>query len=57
MLEVLVWQNANTGVKESKQSAQPELYIPEFMQKKSNEKEVEVYNTSEIRDILSQPRA
>lgn len=57
MLEVLAWQNANEGVKKSKQTDKPKLYIPEFMRDKSNLKEVEIHDTSEIRNILSQPRA
>lgn len=58
LLEILAWQNANQGVKKSKQTAKPELFIPEFMRGSiGKETDIEKHTTDEIRDILSMPRA
>jgi hypothetical protein len=60
MLEVIAWQNANQGVKKSKQTKPPTYYQPDFMKKASQAKRLNpeqvVGTTAEIKDILSRPR-
>lgn len=57
LLDIIVWQNSNIGVKKSKQTRRPEPFMPEFMKQPiQKDKEIEVHTTTDIRDILNQPR-
>lgn len=56
LLEVLAWQNANEGVKQTKQTEKPKLFMPEFMRTEPKNKEIETHDTDDIRAILAQPR-
>ncbi len=59
LLDVLVWQQSNKGVKKTKQTKKPELFKPEFMKDESQlvaKKELTSYETTEIDSILSKPR-
>lgn len=57
LLEQIIWQNSNMGVKKSKQTAKPQPFIPDFMRQPGElSKEAEVHTTDDIRDILAQPR-
>lgn len=60
LLDIIVWQNANQGVKKSKQSKKPDPFIPEFLkhfthQHKVN-KDIVSLDTREIDNILAMPR-
>lgn len=57
LLEVLAWQKANEGVKQSKQTEKPKLFMPDFMKEKVVQKDIEIHTTEDIREILNRPRA
>lgn len=56
LLEVLAWQKANEGVKKSLQTEKPTLFLPDFMQNKEKQKDVESHDVDDIREILARPR-
>ena len=56
LLEVIAWQNANEGVKKSKQTPKPEPFVPEFMKDRSINNDAVKYETEDIKAILSMPR-
>lgn len=55
MLEILAWQNANEGLKKSKQSPRPQPYVPEFMGGNAG-KDAEQHDIDDIKNLLSLPR-
>lgn len=60
LLEAIVWQNANKGVKKSKRSKKPEPYYPEFIKKAQAKqgvaKDTEAHSITDIKAILAKPR-
>jgi hypothetical protein len=56
LLEVLVWQNANEGVKRSKQSQKPQPFIPDFLKDRTMSKDAAKLDATEIAEILKKPR-
>lgn len=56
-LRVIAWQKTEDATKKHPQNY-PELWLPDFMEelKPKKEKEAEVHDLDEIKDILSRPR-
>jgi hypothetical protein len=57
LLEILAWQNANEGVKQSKQTAKPEPFTPDFMKPNTAAADAEQHTVDDIKAILAAPRA
>jgi hypothetical protein len=55
-LDVLIWQNANEGVKKHKQSAYPQPFVPEFMRGLQSAPDAEKHTVDDIKAILAKPR-
>ena len=59
LLEVIIWQNSNEGVKKSKRTRKPEPFMPDFMKPKEKNpinNESVAQDTETIKDLLAQPR-
>jgi hypothetical protein len=56
LLDTIIWQNSNEGVKKHKQTAKPEQWLPEFMKGVQNTPESEKHTVDDIKAILARPR-
>lgn len=56
LLEVLIWQNANEGVKKHKQTAKPPPFVPDFMKGVEVAPDAEKHTVDDIKAILAKPR-
>lgn len=57
LLELLVWQKSNEGLKKSKQTKQPEPFLPDFIKKKMPiNKGIQSHSVNEVQSILDLPR-
>lgn len=56
LLDTLIWQNSNEGVKKHKQTPQPSIFTPEFMKGILDSPETEKHTVDDIRNILAKRR-
>lgn len=60
LLDTIIWQNSNEGVKKHKQTPHPKIFVPDFMKKAMGDegikKDTVALDVDEVKHLLSRPR-